>query len=136
MVSLDGSTRIVGTEFIKLEITGSSNLATESYVNTAIINGGGGGGEGVNLSNYYNKSETDTLLNNKYNKSETDTLLNNKLNINNPQDMAGTLRIGHVLGTSKIILNAISHGYLDGLDLFKHTRDSTRVPTQGFKPTQ
>ena len=120
-LTLDGSTRIVGTEFIKLEITGSSNLATESYVNTAIINGGGGGGEGVNLSNYYNKSETDTLLNNKYNKSETDTLLNNKydktetdtllnnkLNINNPQDISGVMRLGHVLGTSKIILNAVS----------------------------
>ena len=73
---LDGATSFIGTEFIKLEITGSSNLATEEFVNTAIINGGGGGG--VNLSNYYNKSETDTLLNNKYNKSETDTLLDNK----------------------------------------------------------
>ena len=73
---LDGATSFIGTEFIKLEITGNSNLATEEFVNTAIINGGGGGG--VNLSNYYNKSETDTLLNNKYNKSETDTLLDNK----------------------------------------------------------
>ena len=44
----------------------------------------------------------------KYDKSETDTLLNNKLNINNPQDMAGTVRIGHILGTSKIILDAVS----------------------------
>ena len=61
MVSWDGSNRIVGTEFIKLEITGTTNLATEEYVNTAIINGGGGGG-GVNLSNYYDKTETDTLL--------------------------------------------------------------------------
>jgi len=60
------------------------------------------------LNNKYDKSETDTLLNNKYDKSETDTLLNNKLNINNPQDMAGTLRIGHILGTSKIILDAVS----------------------------
>ena len=160
MVQLDGGNTIIGTEFIKLLATGSSNLATEQYVETAIINGGGGGGEGVNLSNYYNKSETDTLLNNKYNKSETDTLLNNKynksetdtllnnkydksetdtllnnkysksetdtllnnkydktetdtlldakLNINNPQDMAGTLRLGHIAGTSKIILNAVS----------------------------
>ena len=145
MVSFDGGNRIVGTEFIKLEVTGSSNLATEQYVETAIINGGGGGG--VNLSNYYDKTETDTLLSNKYNKSETDTLLNNKydksetdtllnnkysksetdtllnnkydktetdtllndkLNINNPQDMAGTLRIGHIAGTSTIILNAVS----------------------------
>lgn len=40
MVSLDDSKRIVGTEFIKLEITGSSNLATEAYVNTAVANGG------------------------------------------------------------------------------------------------
>ena len=160
MVQLDGGNTIIGTEFIKLLATGTSNLATEEYVETAIINGGGGGGEGVNLSNYYNKSETDTLLNNKYNKSETDTLLNNKynksetdtllnnkydksetdtllnnkysksetdtllnnkydktetdtlldakLNINNPQDMAGTLRLGHIAGTSKIILNAVS----------------------------
>ena len=61
-LQLDGGNTIVGTEFIKLLATGSSNLATEEYVETAIINGGGGGG--VNLSNYYDKSETDTLLNN------------------------------------------------------------------------
>ena len=54
-LQLDGGNRVVGTEFIKLLATGSSNLATEEYVETAIINGGGGGGEGVNLSNYYNK---------------------------------------------------------------------------------
>ena len=64
MVSLDGSNRIVATEFIKLEITGTSNLATEQYVNTAIINGGGGTGT-TDLTNYYNKTETDTLLNNR-----------------------------------------------------------------------
>ena len=52
------------TEFIKLEITGTSNLATEQYVNTAIINGGGGTGT-TDLTNYYNKTETDTLLNNR-----------------------------------------------------------------------
>ena len=120
MVQLDGGNTIIATEFIKLEITGSSNLATESYVNTAIINGGGGGG-GADLTNYYqksevdtllsnkyNKSETDTLLNNKYNKSETDTLLNDKLNISNPQDMSGTLRLGHIDGLSKIILNGVA----------------------------
>ena len=121
-LTLDGSNRVVATEFIKLEITGTSNLATENYVDIAVTNGGVGGGTGTTdltncynkietdalLNNKYNKTETDTLLNNKYNKSETDTLLNDKLNINNPQDMAGTLRIGHVLGTSKIILNAVS----------------------------
>ena len=41
-LQLDGGNTIIGSQFIKLEITGSSNLATESYVNTAIINGGGG----------------------------------------------------------------------------------------------
>ena len=106
VLQLDGGNTIIGTEFIKLLATGSSNLATEEFVNTAIINGGGGGG--ADLTNYYNKTETHALLNNKYNKSETDTFLNDKLNINNPQDMAGTLRIGHVLGTSKIVSNAVS----------------------------
>ena len=59
-LTLDGSTRIVATEYVLLTATGSTNLATENYVDTAIINGGGGGG--VNLSNYYQKSEVDTLL--------------------------------------------------------------------------
>ena len=105
-LQLDGGNTIMATEFIKLEISGSSNLATESYVNTAIINGGGGGG--ADLTNYHNKTETDALLNNKYSKSETDTLLNDKLNINNPQDMSGTLRLGHIDGLSKIILNGVA----------------------------
>ena len=120
-LQLDGGNTIIGTEFIKLLATGTSNLATESYVNTAIINGGGGGTGTTDLTNYYNKtetdallnnkynkSETDALLNNKYNKSETDTLLNDKLNINNPQDMSGTLRLGHIDGLSKIILNGVA----------------------------
>jgi hypothetical protein len=105
-LQLDGGNTIIATEFIKLEITGSSNLATDSHVNTAIINGGGGGG--ADLPNYYNKTETNALLNNKYSKSETDTLLNDKLNINNPQDMSGTLRLGHIDGLSKIILNGVA----------------------------
>ena len=121
-LQLDGGNTIIGTEFIKLLATGSSNLATEQYVNTAVANGGVGGGTGTtDLTNYYNKTETDALLNNKYNKSETDTLLNNKynkaetdtlldtkLNINNPQDIEGTMRLGYINGTSKIILNAVS----------------------------
>ena len=97
-LTLDGHTSYIGTQFIKLLNTGSSNLATESYVNTAIINGGGGGTGTTDLTNYYNKTETDAFLNNKYNKTETDALLNNKynktetdtlldtkLNVNNPQ---------------------------------------------------
>ena len=64
-LQLDGGNTIIATEFIKLEITGSSNLATESYVNTAIINGGGGGTGTTDLTNYYSKTETDTLLNNR-----------------------------------------------------------------------
>ena len=53
-LTLDGSTSFIGTEFIKLLATGSSNLATEEYVDDAIAeNGGGGGGGNVDLSNYY-----------------------------------------------------------------------------------
>ena len=134
-LTLDGHTSYIGTQFIKLLNTGSSNLATEEFVNTAIINGGVGGGTGTtDLTNYYNKTETDALLNNKYNKTETDALLNNKynktetdallnnkynktetdtlldakLNVNNPQNMEGILNIGSVGGTSKIIINAVS----------------------------
>ena len=89
MVSLDGSTRYVGTEFIKLLNTGTSNLATEQFVNDAV---GGGGGGAVDA----------------YTKTETDNLLNTKLNVNNPQDIEGTLRLGSVNGVSKIIANALS----------------------------
>ena len=67
-LTLDGSTRIVATEYVLLTGTGSTNLATENYVDTAIINGGGGGG--VNLTNYYQKSEVDTLLNNTTNQRQ------------------------------------------------------------------
>jgi hypothetical protein len=56
---------------------------------------GSGGGGGGDLTNYYNKTETDNLL-------------NDKLNINNPQDISGTLRLGHIDGLSKIILNGVA----------------------------
>ena len=92
-LALDGNTSFIGTQFIKLLNTGTSNLATESYVDTAVANGGGGGG--ADLTNYYDKTETDGLL-------------STKLNINSPQNMEGTLNIGSVGGTSKIIINAVS----------------------------
>ena len=107
-LQLDGGNTIIGTEFIKLLATGSLNLATEAFVNIAIANGGGGGTGTTDLTNYYYKTETDALLNNKYNKTETDTLLDVKLNVNNPQDMSGTLRLGHIDGLSKIILNGVA----------------------------
>ena len=54
-LQLDGGNTIIGTEFIKLGITGNSNLATEAYVaqqiSTASITGGS-----VNLSNYIQKT--------------------------------------------------------------------------------
>ena len=93
-LTLDGGNRVVGTEFVKLLSTGSSDLATQEYVDNAVANGGGGGGN-VDLSNYYTQTETDTLL-------------NNKLNVNNPQDVFGNLRLGPTNGNSKIILNAVS----------------------------
>ena len=94
-LTLDGSTSFIGTEFIKLLATGSSNLATEEYVDDAIAENGGGGGGNVDLSNYYTQTETDNLL-------------NNKLNVINPQDITGNLRLDPTNGLSKIILNAVS----------------------------
>ena len=92
-LTLDGSTSFIGTEFIKLLATGSSNLATEEYVDDAIEQNGGGGGN-VDLSNYYTQTETDNLL-------------NNKLNVNNPQDIIGNLRLDPTNGNAKLIVNAV-----------------------------
>ena len=94
-LTLDGSTSFIGTEFIKLVATGSSNLATEEYVDDAIEQGGGGN---VDLSNYYTQTEVDNILNNKL----------NILDVNNPQDITGNLRLDPTSGLSKIILNAVS----------------------------
>ena len=146
-LQLDGGNRVVATDFIKLEITGSSNLATEQYVLDQVALGGGGGTSTTDLSGYYNLTQTNTLLDSKYSITETNTLLDTKysitetntlldskysitqtntlldtkysitqtntlldtkLDINNPQDTDGTLRIGHITGTSKIILNAVA----------------------------
>ena len=74
MVSLDGGNRVVGTECIKLLNTGSSDLATEEYVDDKVADAVGG-------------ASTDS-----YTKAETNALLNNKLNVSNP-DVTGNLRI-------------------------------------------
>ena len=89
-LTMDGGNRIVGTEFVKLLITGSSNLATEEYVDTKVVEGGGG----VSID--------------AYTQTETDNLLNNKLNVNNPQDIVGNLRLDPTNGNSKIIINAVA----------------------------
>ena len=91
-LTLDGSTSFIGTEFIKLLATGSSNLATVEYVDDAIEQNGGGGN--VDLSNYYTQTEVDNLL-------------NAKLNVNNPQDITGILRIDSTNGNGKLIVNAV-----------------------------
>ena len=54
-LQLDGGNTIIGTEFIKLGITGNSNLATEAYVAQQISVAGITGGS-VDLSNYVQKS--------------------------------------------------------------------------------
>ena len=69
-------------------------VSLEDYI-TEIAGDGGGGNGNVDLSNYYNQTETDNLL-------------NNKLNVNNPQDITGNLRLDPTNGLSKIILNAVS----------------------------
>ena len=86
-VSLDGHTSFIGTEFIKLLSTGSSDLATVEYVNEQVALGGGSG--------------------DGYTQAEVDALLNNKLNVNNPQDILGTLRIDSTNGNGKLIVNAV-----------------------------
>ena len=91
-LSLDGNISYIGTEFIKLLNTGSSDLATVAYVDEQVALGGGGGGG--DLSNYYTQTEVDTLL-------------NSKLNLNNPQDIIGTLRIDSINGNGKLIVNAV-----------------------------
>ena len=91
-LTLDGNISFIGTEFIKLLNTGSSDLATVQYVDEQVAQGGGGN---VDLSNYYTQTQTDNLL-------------NNKLNVNNPQDILGNLRLDPTNGNSKIILNATS----------------------------
>ena len=90
-LSLDGNISYIGTEFIKLLNTGSSDLATVAYVDEQVAQGGGGGGSGDG-----------------YTQAEVDALLNNKLNVNNPQDITGNLRLDPTNGNSKIILNAVS----------------------------
>ena len=86
-LSLDGNISFIGTEFIKLLNTGSSDLATEDYVDNAVANGVG-------------SSSVDA-----YTKSETDALLNNKLNVLNP-DVSGNLRIQPTSQNGKLIINS------------------------------
>ena len=81
-LSLDGNTSFIGTQFIKLLNTGTSNLATESYVLEQVALGGGSGGTATtDLSGYYTLTQTNTLLNEKYSITQTNTLLNEKYSI-------------------------------------------------------
>ena len=86
-LTLDGNISFIGTEFKKLLNTGSSDLATEEYVDNAVANGVG-------------SSSVDA-----YTKAETDALLNNKLNVSNP-DVSGNLRIEPTSQGGKLIINA------------------------------
>ena len=71
-LSLDGSTTFIGTEFLKLEITGTSNLATEGYVNTQVAQGGGSG---------YTDGEIDILLDGKVDLTNLNQTINGKIDI-------------------------------------------------------
>ena len=61
-LQLDGGNRVVATDFIKFEITGSSNLATEQYVLDQVALGGGGGTSTTDLSGYYNLTQTKYIV--------------------------------------------------------------------------
>ena len=56
-LSLDGNISYIGTEFIKLLNTGSSDLATVAYVDEQVALGGGGG---VQPEDVY--TQTDKML--------------------------------------------------------------------------
>ena len=90
MVSLDGSTRYIGTDFIKLLNTGTSNLATEDYVLEQVALGGGGGTSTTDLSGYYNLTQTNTLLDTTYSITQTNDLLDTKYSITQTNDLLDT----------------------------------------------
>ena len=79
-LSLDGSTTYIGTDFLKLEITDTSNLATEAYVNTQVAQGGGSG---------YTDGEIDTFLSGKVDLTNLNQTINGKIDISaNPIPLA------------------------------------------------
>ena len=104
-LSLAGSSSVVATEFLKSEITGLSNLATEQFV---LDNAGEGGGGG----DTYTTTQIDTFLASKannadvytrtvlYTKTETDNLLNNKVDLTGEtsQTISGSVDITGGLG--------------------------------------
>ena len=81
-LSLDGGSRIVGTEFIKLEITGTSNLATQNYVNDQIIQGAiGDTYTQAQIDGFLaNKADTSYVVGNFYTQTQVDTSLTSKAN--------------------------------------------------------
>ena len=101
-LTMDGGNRIVGTEFVKLLLTGSSNLATEEYVDNKV------GGNSIDV----------------YTKAEADALLNAKVNVSNP-DVSGNLRVS-TGGGGKLIINSTTTPaseslYVQGLSTFTGT---------------
>ena len=86
-LTLDGGIRYIGTDFIKLLVTGSSPLATEEYVDDKLADSIGGASADA------------------YTKAEADALLNNKLNVLNP-DVSGNLRIQPTSQNGKLIINS------------------------------
>ena len=87
-ISMRNSTDIVAHS-ISL-VKDNKVVSLDDYL-TEVAGEGGGGGGTVDA----------------YNESETDILLGSKLNIENP-DVEGTLRIDHVNGNGKIVLNAVN----------------------------
>ena len=81
-LSLDGGSRYIGTEFIKLEITGSSNLAKEAYVGEQIVLGAiGDTYTQAQIDGFLtNKADTTYVVGNFYTQSQVDTSLGLKAN--------------------------------------------------------
>ena len=110
-LSLDGGSRITATEFIKLEITGTSALATEGYVDTQVAQGGGSG---------YTDGEIDTLLDGKVDLTNINQTINGKIDISaNPIPLAlKDATDGHKM--------RFTHG--KHIDVFTEPETATPVP--------
>ena len=91
-----------------------------------ILNIAGGGG-GVDLSNYYTKPETDTLLGGYYDTSEIDTFLVGKLSVLNPSVSGNLTLTGTITGVDAVLSSVLSCVSLNTNTIY------TNQPTQNVE---
>ena len=81
-LSLDGGSRYIGTEFLKLEITGTSELATHNYVDDQIVLGAiGDTYTQAHIDGFFgSKANTSSVVGNFYTQTQVDNSLALKAN--------------------------------------------------------